>query len=485
MCLSLIVLLCSLDSSLIKAEQVEEPAGIFAEFAANLEFKDLPPDVVSFVKRDILDILGILIAGSASSESQKSADFITTRGGREESTILVFGGKVPVASAAFAGSISARELDLGSCHPEGCHFCEYAIAPMLAAVELKGKVTGKEFITAYVAGKEVGDRIGDASNAISIGASRGLHPAICPQMGSTVAVSKLLGLNKQEIWNALGIRYGTLSGITMQMFVEGSDMLSGHMGFTGADTIDAVLFAQNHIFEGVKNVFTGPRGWFNIYYPDPDDVEPQLLTSNLGKQWSLLKTATKPYLGCKFIQTAVDATITLCNQENIDSSSISEIKCEIPMGQVSTVAEPKEIKWSSPKTKTTALFSLPYTVATAAVKRTCFLNDFTESEMARKDVAALMKKVSVSGSKNMPGSAATVTIIMNDGTEYKKHLEYDRGNPKHPWATKIEDIIDRYWQCVNYGSINIAEAKLKEIPKLVAKLEEVDDVTEIVKLLTP
>lgn len=487
MFLALTVGILFVNSSMVAAkttEKVEEAAKVFSEFAANLEYKHLPEEVISFTKRDILDVIGVSIAGSSTLESQKIAKFMKDRGGKEESTLLYFGGKVPAASAAFAGSVAARELDLGSCHPEGCHFCEYAIAPMLAAAELKGGVTGKEFITAYAAGKEVGDRIGEASNAISAGASRGLHPAICPQMGATVAVGKLLGLNGREIGNAIGIRYETLCGIDMQMFAEGSDMLSGHMGFAGADTINAVLLAREHIFDGVNNVFTGPRGWFHIYYPDPDQVEPDLLTKNLGEKWSLLRTKTKPYLGCQFIQTPVDIIIRLCSEKEIDSAAIRRIECEIPKSHVSTVSRPKEIMWSSPKTKTTALFSLPYVLSTAAIKGTCFLDDFSQSERSRKDVAELMKKVSVVG-KDMPGSAATIKVTLKDGTEYAKHLDFNRGDPRHPWATEIDDIIDRYRQCVKYANTNIPDSNLEEVLSLIVKLEKVDDIDLIAKLLIP
>ena len=478
-----VVLVCG---SIVKAESSGEikgePAETLAGFAANLKYSDLPQDVVNFIKRDILDQLGILIAGSCTGGCKEVADLVKAQGGKEESTILVFGGKVPAASAAFAGSMAARALDLGSCHPEGCHFSEYAIAPMLAAAELKGRVTGEEFIAAYAAGKEVGDRIGDASHAISIGAARGLHPSICPQMGSTVAVSKLLGLNKQEIWNAMGIRFGTLSAIDMEMFVEGSDMLKGHMGFCGADTINAALLAKNHVFEGVKSIFSGPRGWFHTYYPNPDEVEPALLTRNLGKEWTLLRTKVKPYMGCQFIQTPVDATIALCEEKEIDSSKIAEIKCEIPKGHVSTVASSE--MWTPPKTRSGALFSLPYCVATGAIKGTCFVKDFTPAEMSREDVIALMKKVKVIG-KDMPSTAATVTITMEDGTKYTKHLEYNRGDPRNPWGTSIGDIIGRYWALCDSCDHGIPDWKLEEVLGLITHLEKVDDVTRIPRLLTP
>ena len=42
----------------------QDPSGLLAEMAANLRFDDLPEEHVDFVKKDILDMLGCIIAGT-------------------------------------------------------------------------------------------------------------------------------------------------------------------------------------------------------------------------------------------------------------------------------------------------------------------------------------------------------------------------------------------------------------------------------------
>jgi hypothetical protein len=95
-----------------------------------------------------------------------------------------------------------------------------------------------------------------------------------------------------------------------------------------------------------------------------------------------------------------------------------------------------------------------------------------------------MKKVSVVG-KDMPGSAATIKVTLKDGTEYAKHLDFNRGDPRHHRATEIDDIIDRYRQCVKYANTNIPDSNLEEVLSLIVKLEKVDDIDLIAKLLIP
>ena len=65
-------------------------------------FEDLPQEVVSVTKKSVIDTLGALIGGSAVEGCKLLVDYLRYSGGRPESTVAVFGDKLPAALAAQA-----------------------------------------------------------------------------------------------------------------------------------------------------------------------------------------------------------------------------------------------------------------------------------------------------------------------------------------------------------------------------------------------
>ena len=57
-----------------------------------------------------------MMAGSSAPGCDTVVDYIEECGGKEESTIMVYGGRVPSSNAAFANSIMGHALDFDDTH---------------------------------------------------------------------------------------------------------------------------------------------------------------------------------------------------------------------------------------------------------------------------------------------------------------------------------------------------------------------------------
>lgn len=454
-----------------------EPAEKIVDFIINTRCEDLPPDVIDFAKRDILDTVAIAIGGSASEGCPEAVNLVKGWGGARESTILVYGGKVPAPMAAFANDVMARALDMGDTHPEAAHIAEYELFPLLAVAEMKGGVTGKEFIAAYVVGHEIACRIGTASFAVSEGGLHGRHPCLGP-FGATTAMSKLLGLDAKTTWNALGIYYAVSGAWDMQMYNEGTLMVRGHHAFVCEDAVNAVLLAQRGI-TGPKNIFSGKDGFFTQFYPWKND--PNLLTDELGEKWEITKTMLKPYSACKFTHTSISGVIDFVTKHNIKADDIESIECTVSR-PAQLVIQPNDIRWN-PKTMPECQFSLPYTVATAAVKQKVFLSDYTDKEMARADVRELMTKVKATVDDKLPVFTALVKITLKDGKEYSTRVDYPKGAPENPMTW--DDITQKFYGCAAYSAKPIPQRNLDQVCEMVRNLEDASDVSGVMKLLSP
>ena len=94
-------------------ETKEDAAILFARNVLNTRFKDIPPEVVKVTKRDILDTLGCALAGSSSPGTKELLEVLKEFAGRQESTVWLFGERLPSVHAALAnGSMAhARDFD--------------------------------------------------------------------------------------------------------------------------------------------------------------------------------------------------------------------------------------------------------------------------------------------------------------------------------------------------------------------------------------
>ncbi len=259
----------------------EDPMSTLCRMVIGTNYEDLPSDVVNSAKRSILDTMAVTVGGSAMEGIPTIVEFIKDKGGKPESFIPFYGGKVPASEAGFAIGPMARAMDFGDVHEEARHSSEHILPALLATTGLKDKVSGKKFITAFVVGQEVLIRIGVASRQGSGGHSigRGSGHRI---FGAVAAVGKLLGLSLEELENAEGIARGMTQPHDLAMFTEATLMIRVHHGFIAQDAINACLLAKRGITGPRREVLAGPKGYlaFAKWETDPD-----ALTKELGEKW--------------------------------------------------------------------------------------------------------------------------------------------------------------------------------------------------------
>ena len=222
----------------------------------------LPSDTVRWAQKAIFDTIAVSIAGSSAKGCQEVVDLVKVWGGREESTVLIFGGKVPVNLAGLANGPMARARDYGDVHERVGHVTEYTLPPTLAMAERQGGVTGKDLITAIVVGGEIITRIGTTLKKMP-----GESPRYCMFriFGPTASVSKILGLDRDIFWNAMGLSFSQAAG-DMQMYKDGALSVRVQHGFVADAAIKSCLLAQRGI-TGTRNILLGEWGFYNAFEP--------------------------------------------------------------------------------------------------------------------------------------------------------------------------------------------------------------------------
>ena len=76
-----------------------DASSVLARNIVATKFEDLPAAVVDITRKEILDTIGVALAGSAALGVAELVELIKEWGGKKEATIFCFGGKVPAGES--------------------------------------------------------------------------------------------------------------------------------------------------------------------------------------------------------------------------------------------------------------------------------------------------------------------------------------------------------------------------------------------------
>jgi 2-methylcitrate dehydratase PrpD len=457
----------------------EEAEVSLCRLIVETSYVDLPDHIVDHCKRSILDTMAVTIGGSGMEAIPELVEIVKDKGGKPESYIPFYGGKVPASEAGLAIGPMSRAMDFGDVHDEASHASEYVLAALLAASGLKDKVDGKEFITSFAVGKEVLVRIGIAFRALSGAAPIGVGDGHFI-FGSVAATGKLLNLNLEEMKHAMAIVRGMTQPLDAEMYRTGTLMTRLHHGFVTQDAINACLIAKKGIKAYHKDILLGPTGYFGLakWETYPDD-----LTRDLGEKWEMLDAAMKPYSSCKCTHASIQSLQEIMRENQITADEIAEVTFDESTINWLTVCTPQEVKWN-PQTVPECQFSLPYVVATAALGYEVLPSAYTPEAKAREDVREFMKIISVREDSGLPIYTARAHVTLKNGRTHSKKCLYIKGHPKNPFT--LEELVSKFRQCIPYSVFKLSEATVKAMLDNILNLEKIDNVVNsLIIPLTP
>ena len=448
-----------------------------ARYITNTGYDDLPDKVVDATKKCIIDTLGVAVAGSGYSVSETIVNQVKDWGGKEESTILVYGGKVPCHNAALANGTMARTLDLGGVHEKAISHPNDGIIPASLALAETEKGSGKEFIASVALGIDLACRLQLVPKKPKgfIGHS---------VLGAAAATSKILKLDEERTLNALGIAYCLTSG-NLQMILDNISGIHVHQGFRASTGVLSALWAQKGV-TGTKNFVEGNYGLYNAY-ENREDCDFTELTTDLGERFEVTNVSIKPYPTCKHTHTAIYATLEVAKENHIKPETIEEIVAYVNQEAYDFVGSPLDKK-RTPQNAIEAQFSIPFLLGVAIVNGNVFIDDITETAIKNTDFLGVSQKVrtvmdadieKVSSKQIGP---AIVEIVTKGGRKFQKRADFAIGHPKNPMS--FDQVVEKFKSCLPYAARPLNKGKASKSIEMLSNLERVHDVSGILSLLT-
>lgn len=448
---------------------------LFVKNIVNTRYDTLPTDVIQPTKNQILDTLGVMVAGTSLGTVAPLAKLVKEWGGKEESTIIGYGGRVPAPNAALVNGFLAPVLDYDDMHDtDFIHISRGVVPAACAMAERIGDINGKDFIVAVALGFDLSARLSRAAVLhLELNA-----PLLAPNvLGAAATASKLLKLNEVKVRNALTIAVSFITGEGVG-YTEGASIKGLDGGLEAQGGILAALMAERGM-TGVGDPIEGPKGFYAAFYRGAFDAA--LLTVDLGTVFEGTTNSQKAYPCCRFNGTAIDATLAVVTKHDINAEDVEEVVVYVGPWGPYRLCEPLEVK-QSPQNHVQAQFSIPWSVANAILHRQVKTDHFTEEalrdaktiEMAHKISCKLTPEFCLGGSIR----PAAVEIKTKKGEIYSERVDFASGSPENPI-----DVIDKFRDCCAHAIKPVSQENVDKVIDMVDRLEEVADVGEFIRLL--
>jgi aconitate decarboxylase len=452
-----------------------------ADFVSQLRYEQIPENVRERGKLLILDSLGCAIYGA---KLEWCRILQQTFGDLDASRTTSIWGTAQTLSSTNAALINGTQVqgfELDDVHRDGVLHCGAVVLPALIAVveshaPSHAPISGRDFLTAAIAGYEIGPRVGRCMGQEHIG--QGWHSGATLGVFSAAAgAARGLKLDPEQTVHALGIAGTQAAGLMAAQY--GAMVKRMHAGRSSQSGLYGALLAKAG-FTGIRDVFEAPYGGFcTTFSRSTDRFNLDALSAGLGSDWEAMRVALKFYSCVGSNHTTLDAIRDIRKRRPFTLDELSRIVVHGSRVTADHVGWPYK-----PEGLTSAQLNLPYCVATLLIEGDVFVDQFTEEAVTDRGRMELSKKVEVVEDPAITARGARyrhmvrVDVHLSDGSVHSETREAPRGS-EHSFAP-AEDIIDKFRKLTR---TTMPKDQQEALIEALLRVETLSDARELIRLL--
>lgn len=409
-----------------------------AGYVADLKYDDIPPEVLDRAKVLTLDFLGSAIRARREAESTPSVvNMLAALKLDAAGEATVFGDSrtwTPAVAALLNGTMG-HSLDFDDTHADSSLHPSAPVVPAAFAVGEMVGASGREVLTAIVAGYEVCCRLGNALDPTSHYA-RGFHPtATAGTYGAAAAAGKLFGLSEQQLVYAFGVSGSQAAG-SLQFLVNGAWNKRYQVGASAMNGVIAATLAKNDFIGAIESV-EGKHGLL-IGYTDTPHHEKAV--AGLGTTYETMKIGVKPYPSCRYTHAAIDAIVALRREHNLTPDQVKRVEIGLHRNGITLTGDATTKR--HPTSIVGGQFSMFFTGALALDQGRFGWDDYTR--LGDAAINALADKFDVVQDERLETGrshpfGARVTITTEDGVHERLHDDPSGEPTSFPSAQAMSD----------------------------------------------
>ncbi|MFN5319422.1 MAG: MmgE/PrpD family protein [Bacteroidia bacterium] len=388
------------------------------------------------------------------------------------------GLSLPVTDAAFVYGIAAHVLDFEPMFDPPTHAVSPVLGTLLAlALEDTNSPIdlSPHFLNAFTVGIELQADLREAAR-ISDDTARqelkyfpfqkqGFHPpGTVGVMGSALAASLWLGLDKNQACMALGMAASRAGGIAANIGTSTKAMHSGNAARAG---LECALLVK-HGFTASSATFDERGGWGEVFGGEGFKLDVLADGMRSMRCFSQPGFAFKKWPAHTAMQVAISAALKLHDSFNVFDG---EIEIEVP--HFPYCDRPK------PQTTDECRFSFQFNVVKALLDGHMDVNSYSHAHLNRTDISHLLGKTKLKFNHRIPAdfTKMEVRITLSDGRK-----AHSNSWPGH-WNDTItaEQVADKFVACTEHIFIT-ADSKLL-CDALLAPSIRFDDAIKMIKTI--
>jgi 2-methylcitrate dehydratase PrpD len=349
--------------------------------------------------------------------------------------------------------------------------------PALIAVgESHARLSGRDFLTAAVAGYEIGPRVGMCMGQEHIG--QGWHSGATVGVFSAAAgAARGLGLTADETMHALGIAGPQSAGLMAAQY--GSMVKRMHAGRSSQSGLYGALLARNG-FTGILDVFEAPYGGFCTTFSRSTDLfNLDELSAGLGQRFETTRIALKFYSCVASNHTSLDAIRAIQARRPFTLDQLAKIVIHGSQVTVDHVGWPYR-----PEGLTSAQLNLPFCVATLLLEGDVFVDQFKPEAFTDAARMELSKKVEVVHDPQITALGSKfrhkvrLEVHLKDGTVEAETREQPRGG-EDAFASQA-DIVDKFKKL---SRASMSERQQADLIDMILNMERLPDMRALPEAL--
>ena len=406
----------------MRDERKGHPGAELAAFAAGLRFEDIPADVVARAVDLFVDWTGSALAGKGVRPVESMAGFARSMGpGGGACEILIDRSTSSPLFAALVNGASSHVAEQDDVHNGSVFHPAAVVFPAALALAQAHRASGEEFVTAVVAGYEVGIRVGEflGRSHYKIFHTTGTAGTIA----AAAAAGRLLGLSPETMLDAFGSA-GTQAAGLWEFLRDGADSKPLHTGKAAANGLTAAYLAKDG-FTGAKQILEGLQG---MAAGMSSDADPARLTYRLGARWALAETSFKFHASCRHTHPAADALLMAMRDNGLAMADIASVTARVHQGAIDVLGPVV-----APTSVHQAKFSMGTTLGLIAAFGRAGMIEFDQA-YARQDIAAFRACVRMELDEEVDraypvrwiGKVAVETV---DGRHVEARVDEPKGDP--------------------------------------------------------
>lgn len=396
----------------------------------------LPPTVLPASRQLFLDGIAVAVAGArlepaARILAEHLADPLTGTGGGRSASLLGLDARLGAVPAALVNAAAMHVLDFEPMWLPATHALSPALAPALALGEALGS-SGTEILTAMILGIEIQGRLRQAARGLESHELRFHPPGFVGPIGAAVAAGHLLGFDAAQFANAIGIAGSRCGGLFVNL---GTMTKASHCAYAASLGLESALLTRRG-FTGCATLFDpAPQSYAEAFFPRGLDAD---VLMGFGQPYRIEDPGYAIKLFPAKFSTHYAITAALMARPRVASpDAIRAVR--ITAADVPSSDRPR------PRSGLDGKFSLQYTAAVALLDGHVGLESFTDERLARADMQALLPKIIVHLTRDIPsiytaGRYLDLAVEMESGEVVRARCERPRGSWGAPPVTPEEHL---------------------------------------------